>query len=53
MQISLKEARETRYWLRVITESGLLKNNQTNLILNENSELVAVLSTIVKKAKEK
>jgi four helix bundle protein len=52
VQISLKEARETCYWLKVITESGLVTSKQTVELLDEGSQLVAILSSIVKKAKD-
>jgi len=48
--IALKEARETRYWLRLIaaTEKSLI--GQLRPILSEAEELVAILTTIIKNA---
>lgn len=51
MQISLKEARETLYWIKVIGEAGLLPLSRTNLIVKENVEIIKILTTILKHAK--
>ena len=50
--IALKEARETYYWLRIIMESGLIKNGLQPLI-GENLEIVKILTSSVKNAKTK
>jgi four helix bundle protein len=47
--ISLKEAREAHYWLRLLHSTRKL-NGQERLI-RECDELVAILTTIVRKAK--
>ena len=49
--ISLKEARETKFWLRLIRETKLLPEKEIDTLLKESSELVAILTTIVKNAK--
>ena len=49
MTISLKEARESKYWLRLIIESNIDKN-VTHLLSDANS-LVNILSKIVKTSK--
>ncbi len=51
LTISLKEARETEYWLRVIKESNLLSDSKLDEILQEVNELIKILTTIVKKSK--
>jgi len=51
--IALKEARETKYWLRLLIETNLLPEQELNALLNESSELVAILTTIVKNARIK
>jgi four helix bundle protein len=50
--IALKEAREARFWLRLISVSGLLPSNAVAADLQEVNEIVAVLITIVRRAKE-
>lgn len=51
MNIALKEARETSYWLRVLAEAKLLSTEFTRDILSENEELVRILVTIIKNTK--
>ncbi|HEV8539981.1 MAG TPA: four helix bundle protein [Nitrospiraceae bacterium] len=52
--IALKEARETRYWLRLITESEVIKNNDEIVyLLQEAGELSKILGAIVSRAKQK
>ena len=51
MNISLKEARETRYWLEIIAEPELLDKNLLNDVLDENTQLIKILTTIVKNAR--
>ena len=51
MAISKKEARETRYWLRLIKDSGILKSIQVKSLLDECDSLVNILIAIVKTSK--
>ncbi len=46
--IALKEARESLYWLRLLQATRTLPNGER--LLNDANELVAILTTIVKKA---
>jgi four helix bundle protein len=50
--IACKEARETRYWLRLLAASGIVSTASLTDLLAECDELVAILTTIVKKAKQ-
>lgn len=50
--ISLKEARETRYWLRLLKESELT-NIDLDAYLNSSFELINILSAIVKTTRRK
>jgi len=52
MGIACKEARETRYWLRLVNAT-LLDDTQVKVLLQESDELVRILSTIVTKARKK
>ena len=47
MSISSKEARETKYWLRLLKESELTKLDVDALILDID-ELIRILTSIVK-----
>lgn len=49
--ISLKEARETAYWLTLIVESNMANNLQIGEIQKECGEIVAILTSSVKKLK--
>ncbi|MCC5841814.1 MAG: four helix bundle protein [Opitutales bacterium] len=51
VSISLKEARETHYWLRLLIAAEILSEKQLTPLLDEANQLVAILTTIVKKLK--
>ena len=53
INIGLKEARETYYWLRVIKYSNLLNERLVELELKECNEIVSILVTSVKSLKRK
>jgi len=50
--IACKEAREARYWMRLLVVSGILSDVSLTDLLAECDELVAILTTIVKRAKQ-
>ena len=47
MKIALKEAQETRYWLRIIIASEMLTDSEIAKLLQEIDELVRILNTII------
>jgi four helix bundle protein len=49
--IALKEARETLYWLRLLQKAGLVSSQKIDSLIIESNEIVAVLSTIVKRSR--
>ena len=49
--ISLKEARETHYWLRLLREAELVSAQKLTGLTGEANELVAILTTIVRNAR--
>ena len=51
MIISHKEARETRYWLRLIDRSKLINEDITSY-LNEVSAIINILSAIISTSKK-
>lgn len=51
MLISLREARETIYWIKVIELSNLLSKKELTKLKDEANEIVAILVSIVKKIK--
>ena len=50
--ISLKEARETYFWLRLLLATNLVSAARLNLLLMENNEIVSILTVLVKNAKD-
>ncbi|OGD82839.1 hypothetical protein A3J17_05100 [Candidatus Curtissbacteria bacterium RIFCSPLOWO2_02_FULL_40_11] len=53
MGISLRESKETRYWLKVIKLANLIEPNYVSLELAECEEIVAILTSSVKSSREK
>lgn len=51
VNISLKEARETHYWLILISKSNILSSKELDLLLKENDEIIRILFAIVRKTK--
>lgn len=49
--IACKEARETHYWLRLIAATGVMPVNRLEGLITEANELVAILTTIVRKTR--
>ncbi len=49
--ISLKESRETHYWLRLLSDSKLLGHEEAEDLLNECEEIQKILTSILKTAK--
>jgi four helix bundle protein len=52
MSISSKEAREARYWLRLIRDAEILDKQQTQELIDECEELIKILTSIVKTGSE-
>jgi len=53
ISISLKEAKETIYWLNLISESNMLKGEIISPALHEGEEIVRILVVILRKLKMK
>jgi len=52
MNIALKEARETHYWLRLLDESDLTPDIDVSTHLCQANDLVSLLTAIVKTTRE-
>jgi len=52
LSIACKEARETHYWLRLLSATKLVPESQLIGLLDEANQLVAILTTVIKKTKE-
>lgn len=53
LELALKEARETEYWLEILIESGIVEPKKFTPLLQEAGEIVAILVASTKKLKEK
>lgn len=53
LEIALKEARETQYWLEILIESGIAKPEKFNPLLQEANEIGKILVATTRKLKEK
>jgi len=49
--IARKEAREAKYWLRLLVASELVTVDDGNPLVQEADELIRILTAIIKKAK--
>ncbi|MBS1639663.1 MAG: four helix bundle protein [Bacteroidetes bacterium] len=47
-----RETRETRYWLRLLKESGLLEIKLADSLINDCEELLKILSAIINSSKK-
>ena len=52
VQISLKEAKETKYWLRLIKDAEVYKSDQLEQLLKDCSEIIIIITSILKSSKE-
>ncbi len=50
--IACKEARESHYWLRLLAASEVITKERLDPLIAEANELIAILTTIIKKSRE-
>ena len=48
MTIALKEANETRFWLKRLYAFGSLSDSEFESIINDNEEIINILTTITR-----
>jgi four helix bundle protein len=53
MSIAYKEARETRYWLRLLKDCDLIENTLSDSFLKDVEELIRISGSIIKTVKQK
>ena len=53
MSISLKEASETEYWVEILRDTGYITEQQADSMLNDCTELIKMLMTIIKTSQGK
>jgi four helix bundle protein len=51
--IALKEARETRYWIRLLKDSRLLNPDYLNPLLTDCDEIIKIITSILKTSRNK
>lgn len=51
LEIAYREARETRYWLRLFKEAELLEEKLAISFLTDCEEIIKILSAIIKSSK--
>ncbi len=49
LRISLKEARESLYWLRLLDRTGSVRKERIQPLITEANEIVSILTVIAKK----
>ncbi|MES2593518.1 MAG: four helix bundle protein [Bacteroidota bacterium] len=53
MSISLKEARETSYWLNLLSDIGFIEKEKSAVLTGNCEELIKMLTSIILTTKEK
>jgi len=53
LEIAYREARETRYWIRLFRESRLLENKLADSFLTDCEDIIKILTAILKSSKNK
>ena len=48
LNISYKEARETKYWIRLLTDTDYLTEKQSQSLLQDIEELLKIIGSILK-----
>jgi four helix bundle protein len=51
--IALKEASETKYWIKIMIKSEIVSINKMSLMLEEIENIIKILTSITRKLKEK
>ena len=52
MQIALKEASESEYWIELLQRTGYFNDKQTQILLNKCQEIIRLLTSIVVTSKK-
>ena len=53
LTISYKEARETHYWIRLLTETNYLNKTKSESLLKDINEILKIIGSILKSMKKK
>ncbi|MBN1463672.1 MAG: four helix bundle protein [Paludibacteraceae bacterium] len=52
LQISYKEARETRYWLRLLRDSEILDKSKATYLIEKCEEIIRIINAILQSSKD-
>ena len=52
LSISLKEARESKYWIELLKETDYLTNQEASSIIEDLVEILKLLTSIIKSTKQ-
>ena len=52
LEIALKEAKEARYWLRILIATNIVEENKLLPLLGENEEITRIIASIIVKTKQ-
>lgn len=52
LNIAYKEARETKYWLRILKDTGYINNDTFKTLFDELEQILKILFSIIKKSRE-
>ena len=52
MNIALKEASDTEYWLELLNETEYISKESFDSIISDNVEIIKILTTIVKNSQD-
>jgi len=53
MSIAYKEARETKYWIRLLRDSGIIDKTLAVSFLSDIEEIVKIIGSIIRTVKNK
>jgi len=53
LSIAYKEARETQYWIRLLSDSGIITSQESTSLLSDCDELMKIIGSILKTMKSK
>ena len=51
--IALKEASETRYWIEIMIQSGIISEKKFSSMIDEINRIIRILISTIKKLKDK
>lgn len=52
LNIALKEASETEYWLELLKETGYITQSEADSLLDDCSQLISILFSIIKSTRQ-